>query len=504
MSNKEILKKLGIDLTDAPKETLGFLRGLVTEYQKNVKKFNEKSTQNYFNNFIAAMMLEYHKAYENFDIRVPYRIKSAKSAWDKILEYLTRDDKSEYQTNALQEPQVRLKEDLTDMFAITIVACNRPPTFYSNDPEINGLIEEKKKNHALLGIMQKYRLKITDYEFPGMEENSYSYNNDTTRLEYYLRSLFLLNRIKTLIDPKATKLLKRYDDMIENIKANVPAKFFVAVDSMAKDKKISEKLATTEQIKMAFTMTENMAETTLSEEQLNALKKPISKQDIETVDFLQILEDFSARIQDKLDLVILKKQVYSVFENSEVLKKFGVTICHGSEKQKRTEAGYVSDFMYLQTPFGKVEMQLQTQHEHKEGNYGYAAHNALQGKSFKEFEIPHRSDREKIKEFRTCVEFVSPKKFLAQFDNAEPDRIVTQVFGKYQNYKSIMTQVKKGSEEDLRLKEYFKRIYTRRNELFVGEARQEMIESFIPFDIDIYLESKEFKKIMEAKEEQSR
>ena len=149
-------------------------------------------------------------------------------------------------------------------------------------------------------------------------------------------------------------------------------------------------------------------------------------------------------------------------------------------------------------------MQLQTQHEHKEGNYGYAAHNALQGKSFKEFEIPHRSDREKIKEFRTCVEFVSPKKFLAQFDNAEPDRIVTQVFGKYQNYKSIMTQVKKGSEEDIRLKEYFKRIYTRRNELFVGEARQEMIESFIPFDIDIYLESKEFKKIMEAKEEQSR
>ena len=82
MSNKEILKILGIDLTEAPKETLCFLRGLVTEYQKNVKKFNEKSTQNYFNNFIAAMMLEYHKAYENFDIRVPYRIKSAKSAWD--------------------------------------------------------------------------------------------------------------------------------------------------------------------------------------------------------------------------------------------------------------------------------------------------------------------------------------------------------------------------------------------------------------------------------------
>ena len=33
--------------------------------------------------------------------------------------------------------------------------------------------------------------------------------------------------------------------------------------------------------------------------------------------------------------------------------------------------------------------------------------------------------------------------FLAQYDNSEPNRILTQVYGKYQNYKSIMTQVKK-------------------------------------------------------------
>lgn len=501
--SKEILKKLGIDLSNAPKESLGFLRGLITEYQKNVKKFNEKSTQNYFNNFIAAMMLEYHKAYENFDIRVPYRIKSAKSAWDKIFEYLSRDDKSVYETNSLQEPQGRLKEDLTDMFAITIVACNRPPTFYSNDPEINELIEEKKKNHALLGVLQKYRLKITNYEFPGMEENSYSYNA-TNKEEYYLNSIILLNRIKTLIDPKSTKLLKRYDDMMDRIKANVPEKFFMTVDSMAKDPKISKRLTSSEQIKMAFELTQSMVENDLTEEQINEMKMPITPSDIQVVDYLEILEDFSARIQDKLDLAILKKQVYSVFENSELLKQFGVTICHGSEKQKRTEAGYVSDFMYLQTPFGKVEMQLQTQHEHIEGNYGYAAHNDLQGKGFKEFEIPHRSDREKIKQFRTCVEFVSPKKFLAQFDNAEPDRIITQVFGKYQNYKSIMTQVKRGSEEDKRLREYFAKIYTRRNELFTGEAKQEMIESFIPFDIDIYLRSKEFQKIMAGREEESK
>lgn len=498
--SKNILSKLGIDLSQAPKETLGFLRGLITEYQKNVKKFNEKSTQNYFNNFIAALMLEYHKAYENFDIRVPYRIKSAKSAFDKILEYLSRDDKSTYEYNSLQEPQGRLKEDLTDMFAITIVACNRPATFYSNDPEINELIEEKKRNHALLGAMQKYKLRVTNNEFPGMEASSYSYNSNSSREEYYLNCILLLNRIKTLIDPKSTKLLKRYDDMIENMRANVPEKYFMIVDSMAKDSKIARKLNTTDQIKMAYDLTRSVIENDLAEDDLAEMKDPITPNDVQVVDFLELLEDFSARIQDKLDLAILKKQIYSVFENSELIKRFGVELCTDSEKQKRTEAGYVADFVYLKTPFGRIEMQLQSQHEHKEGNYGYAAHNDLQGKGFKEFDIPHRSDREKVSEFRRCVEFVSPKKFLAQYDNSEPNRILTQVYGKYQNYKSIMTQVKSGSEDDIRLKEYFVKLYTRRNELFPGEARQESIESFVPFDIDIYLKSKEFKKIMAERE----
>lgn len=500
--SKDIFEKLGIDLSNASRETLGFFRGLTAEYQKNVKKFNEKSTQNYFNNFIAALMLEYHKAYENFDIRVPYRIKSAKSAFDKILEYLSRDDKSVYTENERKEPQGRLKEDLTDMFAITIVACNRPATFYSNDPEINELVEEKKRNHALLGAMQKYKLRVTNNEFPGLEANSY--NNNSTKEEYYLNCMLVLNRMKTLIDPKSTKLLKRYDEMIENIRANVPEKYFMIVDSLAKDSKIARKLNTAEQIKMAYELTQSVIESDLTLEDLSEMKDPISAKDIQVVDFLEILEDFSARIQDKLDLAILKKQIFSVFENSELIKKFGVELCLDSAKQKRTEAGYAADFVYLKTPFGRVEMQLQSQHEHKEGNYGYAAHNDMQGKGFKEFEIPHRSDREKVALFRKCVEFVSPKKFLAQYDNSEPNRILTQVFGKYQNYKSIMTQVRKGSEDDIRLQEYFAKLYTRRNELFPGEAKQESIESFVPFDIDIYLKSKEFKKIMAAKEEHTR
>lgn len=495
--SKEIFEKLGIDLSNVNKDTIGFFRGLTTEFQKNVKKFNEKSTQNYFNNFVAALMLEYHKAYENFDIKVPYRIKSAKSAFDKVLEYLSRADKSVYEYNSAQEYQGRLKEDLTDMLGITVVACNRPPTFYSNDPEINELIEEQKKNHKFLGTMQKYRLKIAANEFSGVEPSTYSYNNNTTRQEYYLNCILLINRIKSLIHPNSTKLHQKYDDMLNRIREKVPEIFFIIAKSISLYPNMATRNDTEKDINEAYNIAQNIVNKKMGFEEIEFLQQPITPKDVEVIDFLDLTDDFTARIHDKLDLALLKKQVYSVFQNSELIKKFGVTICPESEKMKRTPDGYVSDFVYLDTPFGKIEMQLQSQHEHEEGNYGYAAHSNMDKKGFKELEIPPRNDRQKIKDFRTCVEFISPKKFLAQYDSAEPNRILTQVFGKYQNYKSIMMQVTRGSESEKRLIEYFSKVYTRRNELFTGEARQEMIESFVPFDIDLYLKSKEFKKIME-------
>lgn len=498
--SREIFEKLGIDLSNINKETVGFFRGLTAEFQKNVQKFNAKSTQTYFNNFIAALMLEYHKAYENFDIKVPYRIKSAKSAFDKVLDYFDKPGKHYID----DEYRVRLNEDLTDMLGITIVACNRPPTFYSNNPEINDLIEEKKKNHTFLGTMQKYRLRITDSEFSGLEPSTYSYNNNSTKEEYYLNCILLINRIKSLIHPDSKNLHQKYDNMLNKIKENIPEYFFEIANSISRYPNMATRNDTEADINAAYEIAKNISAQRLDVEDLENFQQPITPKDVEVVDFLGLTDDFTARIHDKLDLALLKKQVYSIFQNSEIIKKFGVTICPESEKLKRTADGYVSDFVYLDTPFGKIEMQLQSQHEHEEGNYGYAAHSNMDRKGFKELEIPPRNDREKIKDFRTCVEFISPKKFLAQFDSTEPNRILTQVFGKYQNYKSIMMQVTRGSESEKRLIEYFSRVYTRRNELFTGEARQEMIESFVPFDIELYLKSKEFKKIMAQKEQNIR
>ncbi len=492
-----IEEKLGIDLSKADGETRGFLRGLVVENAKNLKKFNDKDTKTYFHNLIAAIMLEYHKAYESFDIKVPYRIKSPKSIFDKVLEYLSRNDKSVYDYNSQNEYQGKLREDIPDLFALTIVSCNRPATFYSNDPEIQELIEEKKRNHILLGELQKFKMSIIKEEFPGTSDEDYNYF--CTKKQYYVNCIMVLERLKTLIDPKATKLFEYYNNLLGKIKNNVPERFFYICDNMIKELNEVENLDNKEKLEAAYQKVYDAVENAnLTDEENRELMKTISKKDTSDVDFLKLITDFNSRIHDKLDLAMLTKQVCSVFDKSPLLKKFGVRLQKDTSKRKRTEKGYVSNLYYIDTPFGKIEMQLQTQHENNESNYGYSAHSEISdSKDIERFEIPNLKDRKKVHDFRTSVELVSPQKFLAQFDNGEPNRIITQVFGKFQNYKSVASQVKRGSDADKEVKEYFAKLYEIRNKIFYNEDAQEKIESFIEYDIDQYLESDKFKKIFE-------
>ena len=500
---KSIFEKLGIDLSKVDKDIKGFLRGFITEYSKNVRKFNSDEVQEYFHMFIAATMLEYHKFYENFDLEVPYRIKSPKSVLDKVLEYLSRQEKSVYDYNEYNEYQGKLREDLTDMFAMTMVGYNRPPTFYSNDPEIQELIKEKKINHALLGEMQKFKLSVKKDEFSGTGTDAYNYY--CTKKQYYINCMMILERLKTMVDPKATELLSRYNKMLDVIKSNVPEKFFYVCDNKIKELNEVENLDTEEKLEKAYNEIYNLiGQCNLSEHEEKQLMQKITEEDTKDVNFLKLEEDFTSRLYDKIDLAILTKQIYSVFDKSETLKKFGIKLDKESAKRKRTSRGYVANFVYLETPFGKIEMQIQSKHENNEGNYGYSAHSDMDGKVIKEFDIPELDDEEGLNVFRTCVAFISPQKFFARFDNSEPNRIMTQIFGQFQNYKSVISQVKKGSNDESRLKKYFGKLYAKRRKYFPNDYKKEKIESFIEYDIEEYLNSPEFKKLMENQKEENK
>ena len=500
--NKALFKKIGFDLDDIKfgtstdsKNARGFLKGLVEEYTKHVSKFEDPMVQKYFHNFIATFMLEFHRAYENFGIKVLYRIKAPKSTFDKILNYLTKKDRSEYFINEDGEMQGRLKEPIKDMFAITVVSIGRSPMLsYSKDPEIKELIEEQKRNTALLEVMQEFQDRITEDIFSGKRKKTYRYN--CTKEEYYLKSIILINRIKSLLHPEATKLIKKYDDMLEDIKSNIPSEYYRVIDKVMKDSTIMNSVQNAESMKLFTDLIYGFIDKTkLTDDEISFMKSKITAEDTKITEFTGMLDDFTARIHDKLDLAVLTKQIHSVFENSKWLKKFGITIDLPACKKKRTANGYVSNFIILKTPFGPVEMQVQSEHENREGSYGESAHYDMEGKSFKEFPIPREDDKFGLDVFRKCVEFVSPKKFLAQFDNSEPERILTQVFGKYQNYKAILSQVKKGSMQALKIKKYLDKVYANKNTLFEGEAEQEEIECFTYYDLDKYLKSEEFEKV---------
>ena len=94
--NKAIFKKIGLDLDTVKhgdgsdsKVARGFLKGLIREYTKNMNKFTNPVAQHYCHSLVSAFMLEFRKAYENYDIRIPYRIKSPKSTLDKVLNQLS-------------------------------------------------------------------------------------------------------------------------------------------------------------------------------------------------------------------------------------------------------------------------------------------------------------------------------------------------------------------------------------------------------------------------------
>lgn len=446
MSESNILKKLGIDVKAKNSTEVGFLDSFMRIYQKTITKYKSEETMEYFHNLISAIMIEFGKAYEDSDIKVLYRTKSPKSLIDKILEYMVRPDKADFKCDE-NGFYSKLKEEIHDMLAITMVLGYRPPTFASNDPEIKELIDKKNDGNRFIGQIQGFRLNLIEEEFPGTAKVKYRY--DCSKEEYYNHCILLAERIKGLLNPKATKRIKQYEHIIS------------AIDEIKES---------------------------LGEE---GLKEKIDATTVKQIDFNRLYKSYINEIYDTIDLNIFTKQVKAIMTGAPILKKFGITIDEESYKETRTERGFAANFIYLVTPLGKIELQVQTRNQNRQASYGYAAHYDMSSdKSIKPFELPDIDDADAIERFKTSVEMVSPQKYVAEYDDAEPGRIIIHGYGEYQNYKLLMSQVKRGSITDLQMKQYFERLYELKDKFF---TKQDTIESFIEYDINQYLKSDRFK-----------
>ena len=422
---------------DVPNEEELLKNLLDKKYEEYAKIYENKNVQDYFHYVIAAIMLSQHQRYEDFTVEIPYRFKAPKSIKDKLEDYASRTSLS-YDTNT-NEPKIDLK-NINDIFAMKIIACNRPPTFYSNDPEIQELIEEKFKS----------KLIKDDFSNPKV------YNYSCTKVDYYEKCKQLLNQIKTLISPEAENLLNYYNKQIADIENC-----------------------------LAFMKAANNE------------NQPIDNEDIlnNKMNFFKALDDFTSRVHDKLDLAVLTKQVDSLFENNELFEKLHISQSPKAMKKKRTKDGFVSNFLYIDTLFGTIECQLQSQHEYQEGNYGYAAHTNLKGKAISPFRIPEPKDKEKINEFVQEIKEVAPKSFLSRIDSTEKDRVVTQQFSDYQNYKNLVSQVTKGDPCEKYILNYFSKLYALKDKIFKS---QESSLGITEYDINEYLSSQTFEKILKT------
>lgn len=461
MADKSIFEKLGIDIKVKNSKEMGVLKSFNRIYQKTMKKYKSPETVEYFHNLVSAIMIDFEKVYEDSDVKTLYRTKAPKSLIDKILEYMVRPDKADFNYNDTEGFSSKLKEEIHDMLAITMVLGYRPPTFASKDPKIQDLIQKKNESNFFIGEMQNFRLKLVEEEFPGTDKIKYKY--DCTKGEYYDNCIAVAKKIKEQVNPKATKRIEKYNKIISAIE----------------NKK------------------ESLGEI--------GLKEKITESTIKEIDFTRLYKSYKNEIYDNIDLNIFTKQIKSVLSKSAVLKRLGVSIDEKSYKETRTARGFASNFIYLVTPLGKVELQVQTRNQNRQASYGYAAHYDMNDeKSIKPFELPDENDRNAIEKFKTSVEMVSPQKYVAEFDDAEPGRIIIHEYGEYQNYKSLMSQVKRGTKTDLKMKQYFEKLYEIKDKIF---TKNDKIKSFIEYDIKQYLRSDKYKdilKISKNKENEAR
>lgn len=419
------------------------------ETKKNEKFNTDKGIQEYFNFVVATILIEQNKYYEYHGINIPYRIKSRQSIKNK-LDSGKREASISY--NERQEMEIKLKPIL-DSFAMKIISRRRPPAFASTDPEIQALIEEKKKNQLFLEEMQKFKGRLIKDEYTKPE--NYEFKYECTKKEYYEKCRKVVEHLKQNIDPQSVNLLSYYDEKLQEIDTRL--EFINATHIEGEKEEIVDK-------------------EDLTDKNLN---------------FFNLLSEYENSVYNKSDLAILTKQIVSIFKDNPVFEKLNVSLSEDiSPKRKRTENGFESNFIYLNTLFGPIECQLQTEDQYRAGNYGHAAHGKLKGKAIKPLPIPTK--KEKIKEFIKKIKTICPKGYLARLDDNEKRRVMIQEYGDYQNYKNLISQISKGSTIERFINNYFAKLYAIRSKIFRNEDKS---YGFIEYDIKEYIKSDRFKKL---------
>lgn len=447
--SKNFKKQLKWDKFSQEKASELILNTFYKQFDNYNNTVNSKSVQYYFHTMVAIIMKDYHNYFPGYETEIDYRFKSPKSIIDKILDYMSREDTSKLEFDIKTKEFNYSINEIQDAFAMRIIINDRPSTFHSSDEKIDRLAQEKVENQKFLAELQEFQNNLIEDNLSIKPKYKYV----ITKKEYYSRCKKIIEHIILTIPEECKDLIAKYEKM----KANIDETLVILDNSLEECELIDENDFPSDEI-----------------------------------DFVKLFNDFSSRIYDKIDLEVLTRQMNSMFKDSESLKKLGITF--NGFKEKRSDKGYVSNFIYLQTPLGPIECQLQSKHQFKEGNFGYAAHGEMDNKQIERYKIPNIEDDKKIQHFREAVSFISPSVYRAKLDNVEKNKVLIEGYSDYKNYRNIVGQVQEGSPQEKALLTYFSKMYNIRDKIF--DPSEEFFE-FSKYDIENYLKSSELKEIIE-------
>lgn len=450
----EFLENLKVDIVEDSDEELK--QKAIDNYIKNEQKkfqslYEIPEIREYFNRLISAILLSQNKRFGDNEFTIHYRFKSPKSISSKIKKYVEQGvvecDPKTKEFNVTARP-------LLDTFAIRIIAGKRPSLFFSKDKDIQKMIEEKKENYKFLEQMQEFKSRLIEDEY--IKPKMIHKQTNVTQVEYFENCIKVLNRTKSLIDPQETDVINLFNEKIYNLERNV---------SFLKAANLTKQLIT-----------------------------PDVFENKET-NFIDILNNFERKMHNNLDLKMLNKQVNSLFNNNDIFIKLGVSKSSTlPTKQKRTSSGYESDFIYLDTLFGPIECQLQTEDQYERNqNDPLQAHATMPGKEVVPLQFPDLKDPKSIAQYKKEVDYISPKKSTARI--VDKNNASIEQYGAYRNYCSIANEIPENDPSIMAIHSYFEALYLIRNKIFKDDPDQ--LIQFNNYDIDQYVQSKEFKKVLE-------
>ena len=381
-----------------------FLENQLNTLIDNYLNQNSIKARQYFSYLICAIYLTYRELYPDLSIYIPFRIKSDSSFIKNIQkEFANGINSVDFKNPSYITEYDALKNDFsldkatTDINAATIVLSHIKSSLKTNieyiSPEIEALRKKREEN----------RLFIEDVE----EKLKESYIGEE---EY---TLLVKETLEKIID-------STYDEFTDE--RIIPYKTeLTQILNSYKIKSNSESFSTT-----------------ITPEQVTSLNS--------------LLNDLRSRLSDKLQYEILRETIPNVFESPLIKNALHANVEFVKDSKKPN--GFAAIYYNIHTPYGDIELQLQSNKRYYEAKKGSAFHSGIKGKSVNIdsfFELANPDDDKPLDFYLSKLESFPADQIVSEIelpkfkDEAEKEDFLKTPFGK----KYLMSS---------RIKEYMKHI----------------------------------------------